>query len=93
MSTDYRLACFTCQTTMPGAFASGSGFYGFKVWDTAPLMSWLGHGEAVGAHEGHDLRIVSEHVELEWEWDGDDYLGPRHSAASPEPPDGPSPQS
>lgn len=67
MSTDYKLACFTCRQTMQGAFASGSSFYGFKVWDTAPMLEWLGHGQAIGHHEGHDVRIVSEQDELPWE--------------------------
>lgn len=84
MSTDYLLVCYTCKTRMKGSFASGSGFYGFKVWDVSEMLAWLGHGQSVGTHEGHDLRIVSEHAELEWEWDGDDYLGPRHEL--PEPP-------
>lgn len=80
MSTDYELVCYTCQRSMPKSFASGSGFYGYKVLETAEMLEWLGHGQAVGTHEGHDLRIVSEHVELPWEGGPDDeYLGPRHT--------------
>jgi hypothetical protein len=66
MSTDYKLVCYTCKCEMHGAFASGSIFYGFKVWDTQPMLDFLGHGQDVGLHEGHDLRIVSENIELPW---------------------------
>ena len=66
MSTDYRMVCYTCKATGP-IYASGSGSYGFKVWADDEILKWLGHREAVGHHEGHDLRIVSEHVELPWE--------------------------
>lgn len=66
MSTDYRLVCYTCKTEAPGPFASASGFYGYKVWVTPENATWLGHREAVGHHEGHDLRIVSEDVDLPW---------------------------
>jgi hypothetical protein len=78
MSTCYELVCFTCECSMPGAFAYGSAFHGFNVCDDAAMRRWLGHGEAVGTHEGHDLRIVSDNFDLPWEWDGDTYLGPRH---------------
>lgn len=75
MSTSYRLVCFTCKTKSEEApsFASGSIAYGFKVWNTDEWFKWLGHGEANGHHEGHDLRIVSENVDLPWddEPDGD----------------------
>lgn len=64
MSTDYKLVCYTCQCSMPTSFASGSGFYGYKVCAGSGMLEWLGHGQAVGTHEGHDLRIVSEQVEL-----------------------------
>jgi len=68
MSTDYRIACFTCREECPALFASASGFYGFKVWDhDENTRKWFGHKEAVGKHEHHDLRIVSEHVDLPWE--------------------------
>lgn len=68
MSTDSRIVCFTCEEEGPGIFASGSGFYGYKVWDlSAVTRKWLGHGDAFGRHEGHDLRIVSENVDLPWE--------------------------
>ena len=71
MSTDYRMACYTCKETGP-LYASGSSSYGFKVWEDAEILKWLGHGEAIGHHEGHDLRIVSEHIELPWEdWEND----------------------
>jgi len=63
MSTDYMLVCYTCKKSMPGAFASGSIAYGYKMWDHEGVRKWLGDGEAVGHHEGHDLRIVSEHRE------------------------------
>lgn len=66
MSTGYRLVCFTCKDEGP-SFASGSIAYGFKVWNTDEWMKWLGHREAVGHHEGHDLRIVSEDVDLPWD--------------------------
>lgn len=67
MSTDYRLVCFTCKSEAPAPIASASGFYGYKVWDWDDEMrKWLGHGEAVGHHEGHDLRIVHEDADLPW---------------------------
>ena len=67
MSTDYKMVCYTCKSTGP-IYASGSISYGFKVWVTNDqLLKWLGHKEAIGHHEGHDLRIVSEHEELPWE--------------------------
>lgn len=74
MSTDYSIACFTCKEEGP-IFASGSGSYGYKVWaanDTwgeSEVQKWLGHRKANGTHEGHDLRIVSEHADLPWEKD------------------------
>lgn len=63
MSTDYFAACYTCRAEMEESLASGSAFYGFKTWDEAiaDFRAWL------PAHEGHDVRIVSEHVELPWE--------------------------
>ncbi len=80
MSTDYTLACYTCQCSMPTSFASGSGFHGYKVWEGTGMLEWLGHGQTVGTHEGHDLRIVSEHVDLPWEYGPDgEYLGERHT--------------
>ena len=67
MSTDYKMVCYTCKETGP-IYASSSISYGFKVWGHNPeLLAWLGHRNAVGKHEGHDLRIVSEHVGLPWE--------------------------
>jgi len=67
MSTDYKMVCNTCESEGP-VYASASISYGFKVWVENPeLLSWLGHREAVGKHEGHDLRIVSEHDILPWE--------------------------
>lgn len=66
MSSDYRLVCFTCEKTGP-IFASGSIAYGYKVWDLGEIRKWLGHREAQGLHEGHDLRIVGEDVDLLWE--------------------------
>lgn len=66
MSTDYRIVCYDCKKDGP-LFASGSGFYGYKVWDDKELRLWLGHKEPIGHHEGHDLRIVSEHVDLPWQ--------------------------
>ena len=67
MSTDYKLVCYTCKSVMPGLFASGSGFYGYKVWEfDEESKKWLGHGLAVGNHEGHDLRIVSEQTDIPW---------------------------
>lgn len=65
MSTDYIMVCYTCKSEGP-IYASGSISYGFKVWKDDEILKWLGHREAVGHHEGHDLRIVSEHVELPW---------------------------
>jgi hypothetical protein len=59
MSNDYTMVCFTCKKEGP-IFASGSIGYGFKVWDIDDIRKWLGHGEACGFHEGHDLRIVNE---------------------------------
>lgn len=67
MSTDYRIVCCTCRSESP-TLASASGFYGFKLWDIDPeLREWFGHGQAVGHHEGHDLRILSEHADAPWE--------------------------
>lgn len=69
MSTDYKIVCYTCQVTGP-IFASASISYGFKVWAENPeLLKWLGHRESIGHHEGHDLRIASEHDDLPWEED------------------------
>lgn len=69
MSTDYRMVCFTCKSEGP-VYASGSTSYGFKTWKENPeLDKWLGHREAIGFHEGHDLRIVSEHDALPWDED------------------------
>lgn len=79
MSTDYRMVCYTCKTEAPEAFASASGFYGYKVWASSANAKWLGHGEAVGHHEGHDLRIVSEHVDLPWELGEDPAEAPTDS--------------
>jgi len=64
MSTDYSMYCFTCKKQGP-IFASGSGFYGYKVWDIEEIRKWLGHKEAVGHHEGHDLRILNEIYEFD----------------------------
>lgn len=69
MSTDYKLACFTCRRTMPGAFASSGWEYGLRVWGTGRLLKWLVH------HEGHDLRIVNEQDESPWAHLGDDLEG------------------
>lgn len=66
MSIDYNLVCFTCKKSCPEIVASGSGAYGFKVWDLEPIRKWLGHGEAVGNHEGHDLRIVCTDA-IDWD--------------------------
>ena len=74
MSTDHFAVCYTCKTSMDQCIASGSGFYGFKVWDEGltEFREWLqgplvdGRAPAVGAHEGHDVRIVSEHHLPDW---------------------------
>lgn len=67
MSTDYHIVCFTCKSEGP-IFASGSISYGYKVWLENPeLLKWLGHREACGNHEGHDLRIPNPDAELPWE--------------------------
>lgn len=67
MSTDYRMTCFDCKKTGP-IYASGSISYGYKVWlDNPELLTWLGNKHDTGHHEGHDLRIVSEHKNLPWE--------------------------
>lgn len=67
MSTDYRIVCYDCKKVGP-IYASGSGAYGFKVWvANEELLKWLGHREPVGHHEGHDLRVVSEHCDLPFE--------------------------
>lgn len=66
VSTDYRMACYTCKAEGP-IFASSSIAYGFKVWDIVEIREWLGHRESIGHHEGHDLRVVSEHADLPWE--------------------------
>jgi hypothetical protein len=66
MSTDYHMVCFDCKEEGP-TFASASIAYGFKVWVENPeLLKWIGHREAVGHHEGHDLRIVPEGRDLPW---------------------------
>lgn len=67
MSTDYYLCCFDCKKKMRSSIASGSISYGYKVWGTEEMKKFLGHNKACGDHEGHDLRIVSEHYELPWE--------------------------
>jgi len=72
MSTDYFLVCFDCKEKMKEAFASGSIGYGFKVWDFENVKKWLGHKVSVGYHEGHDLRIVSEHYEFPGEDDSEE---------------------
>lgn len=70
MSTDYFAACYTCRMRMKDAIASGSIAYGFKVWTEGldAFRDWM-VGESrspgvsasgVGAHEGHDVRIVRE---------------------------------
>ena len=65
MSTDYKMVCYTCKATGP-IYASGSISYGFRVWDHPDILEWLGDKEAVGLHEGHDLRIVSAENDLPW---------------------------
>jgi len=73
MSTDYFLACFTCEKTCQDPFASASGFHGYEVHEMSDeTLTWLGHGDAIGSHECHDVRIVSEDYELPWEECGDD---------------------
>lgn len=68
MSTDFRLVCFTCKSESPSIFASSSIAYGYKVWDHDDQQrQWLGHREAVGHHESHDLRIVNENADLPWD--------------------------
>jgi hypothetical protein len=67
MSTDQRFVCFTCKSEGP-LFASGSGAYGYKVWQLGDDdLKWFGHREACGHHEHHDLRIVGEGMDLPWE--------------------------
>lgn len=73
MSTDYKLVCMTCKKECPDLFASASIAYGFKVWDLEPIKKWLGHREDVGAHEGHDLRIVSENDPIIEEFFSEDF--------------------
>lgn len=68
MSTDYLIVCFDCKKEGP-IFASSSIAYGFKVWGDDDVKKWLGHREGVGTHEGHDLRIVNENMDLPWEED------------------------
>lgn len=71
MSTDFHMVCYTCKETGP-IFSSSSISYGHKVWlINEELLNWLGHREDCGRHEGHDLRIVSEHVDLPWDDDSD----------------------
>lgn len=67
MSTDYFLVCFDCKEKMNEPFSSGSISYGFKICNFKHIDKFLGHQESVGYHEGHDLRIVSEHYDLPWE--------------------------
>jgi hypothetical protein len=72
MSTDYNIVCFDCKKRGP-IFASGSVAYGYKVWVTNDeLLKWLGHREDIGLHEGHDLRIVDENIDLDWPDKGTD---------------------
>ena len=68
MSTDYKIVCYDCKSVSP-VFASGSISYGFKVWGIDEVKEWLGHREPCGHHENHDLRIVSEHIDLPWEYE------------------------
>lgn len=64
MSTDYNFVCHTCKEESP-LFASGSGFNGFKVWQLSQdMLDWLGHGKAVGNHEGHKVELISEHWDV-----------------------------
>ena len=66
VSTDYLMICYDCKKSGP-IYASASIAYGFKVWLENPeLLEWLGHRKDIGNHEGHDLRIVSEQIELPW---------------------------
>lgn len=69
MATDYILVCVDCKVAMDTCLASGSGFYGFKVWGDSieEMKAWLGHGQAIGTHEGHDVRLVSGNTEFPWE--------------------------
>jgi hypothetical protein len=86
MSIDYTMVCYTCKETGP-IFASASGSYGYKVWDIEEIRKWLGHGEAVGLHEGHDLRIVGE-IDLPWDDDTSETLAepnPRSGAITDKP--------
>lgn len=67
------MVCMTCKEKCPDIFASGSIAYGFKIWDFEPIKKWLGHREPNGSHEGHDLRIVSEHnLEFFPDWTEDE---------------------
>jgi hypothetical protein len=69
MSTDYNMVCVSCKEIGP-TFASGSIAYGFKVWDSKEVNEWLGHRQAVGKHEGHDLRIMVSDA-IPWDTDFD----------------------
>lgn len=66
MSTEYKIVCVNCKDKGP-SFAAGSSAYGYIVWNGDEWRRWLGHGEPVGHHEGHDVRIVSENADLPWE--------------------------
>lgn len=66
MSTDYTIICCTCKEEGP-IFASGSISYGYKVWEINDVQKWLGHREAIGKHEGHDLRIVNGGADMPWD--------------------------
>jgi hypothetical protein len=68
VSTDYSLVCFDCKEDGP-IFASSSIAYGYKVWDIERLRAWLGHREAIGKHEGHDLRILHQDADRPWDDD------------------------
>lgn len=70
MSTDYLIVCFTCKKLGP-IFASSSIAYGYKVWNDDDVPEWLGHRQAVGAHENHDLRIINGNTDLPWEDEAD----------------------
>ena len=71
MSTDYQMVCFTCRARGP-IFASSSIAYGYKIWEIEDLRKWLGHRDAIGFHEGHDLRIINGEMDLSWEEDEDE---------------------
>jgi hypothetical protein len=61
VSTDYSFYCQTCNQLDEETFASGSISCGYKIWRDESLENVQ---KFLSEHEGHDVRLVSEHFEL-----------------------------